>query len=159
MKAWGAANQLQQKRAMIISKDLFLVGEQDYLRLPKDERRKDTMPPLTDLKPPDLAPRYIMIAIFFSLLNLLILNYICSYFPKILTTNTNIKIGSKIKQFTSLMLFCVGVFYNRPPWNSLLYCKKSKSLKAVKPMPKFAKTSIINQEFAMKLNNQRKETL
>lgn len=63
MKVWGAAEQLQQKRAMIISKDLFLVGEQDYLRLPKDERRKDTMPPLTDLKPPDLAPRYVIIQI------------------------------------------------------------------------------------------------
>lgn len=24
---------------MIISKDLFLLGEQDYLRLPKDEKR------------------------------------------------------------------------------------------------------------------------
>lgn len=26
-------------RSMIISKDLFLLGEQDYLRLPKDEKR------------------------------------------------------------------------------------------------------------------------
>lgn len=26
--------------AMIISKDLFLLGEQDYLRLPKDEKRR-----------------------------------------------------------------------------------------------------------------------
>lgn len=25
---------------MIISKDLFLLGEQDYLRLPKDEKRR-----------------------------------------------------------------------------------------------------------------------
>lgn len=27
---------------MIISKDLFLLGEQDYLRLPKDEKRLGT---------------------------------------------------------------------------------------------------------------------
>lgn len=26
-------------REMIISKDLFLLGDQDYLRLPKDEKR------------------------------------------------------------------------------------------------------------------------
>lgn len=51
-KLWGKAS------AMIISKDLFLLGEQDYLRLPKDEKRgrKNTAqkPPVVMGKtPPD----------------------------------------------------------------------------------------------------------
>ncbi|XP_077294351.1 ABC transporter G family member E23 [Arctopsyche grandis] len=37
---------------MIISKDLFLLGEQDYLRLPRDERRKD-MAPAPSPSPPE----------------------------------------------------------------------------------------------------------
>lgn len=45
---------------MIISKDLFLLGEQDYLRLPKDEKRagnrkSDPAPPSAGMgkTPPD----------------------------------------------------------------------------------------------------------
>lgn len=30
---------LQPEEEMIISKDLFLLGDQDYLRLPKDDKR------------------------------------------------------------------------------------------------------------------------
>lgn len=33
--------------AMIISKDLFLLGEQDYLRLPKDDKRNRKSVPVS----------------------------------------------------------------------------------------------------------------
>lgn len=52
MKCWEVAGGPHRQRAMIISKDLFLLGEQDYLRLPRDERRKD-MAPAPSPSPPE----------------------------------------------------------------------------------------------------------
>ena len=40
---------------MIISKDLFLLGDQDYLRLPKDEQRtNDNNKPTNNVLPIDM---------------------------------------------------------------------------------------------------------
>lgn len=53
--------------AMIISKDLFLLGDQDYLRLPNKDEKRTTM-----IRPAVKSQRYVVCSLFHFLIVLLL---------------------------------------------------------------------------------------